>query len=425
MIPSHIQLQRLPFGKWQKLFHTFDFKVGRFRIDVFFGDADTRESRPSSNPSRSPSLMTTRAIPFLSAYLLLALSGSPASEPSAAGEIAVGAIRWDAWHGRASEIGRAMEKSLSPPHWQGRLPFFAQVSPEGSVTISDGSDTVMTREIAHAKSAGLDYWAFCAYGADSPMSLALHRYLAHPARDQVRFCLIGDASHWKPDSFESEAGRLADLMALPCHQTVLGERPLFYLLNLAVESNEAAWAGAGGVRTAVATLRAAVSRRGLPEVYCVAMVPSPDQAKTFAEASGCDAISAYAVQNGGRDAPYAELTAHVETYWQSSLATGARLVPVAMTGWDRRPRVENPVFWEHNEGWGADLERFYQAPTPAELGDHIRSAVEWTRRHPIEAEARAVIVYAWNEFDEGGWICPTLGEGDARVRALGAALARP
>lgn len=263
MIPSHIQLQRLPFGKWQKLFHTFDFKVGRFRIDVFFGDADTRESRPSSNPSRSPSLMTTRAIPFLSAYLLLALSGSPASEPSAAGEIAVGAIRWDAWHGRASEIGRAMEKSLSPPHWQGRLPFFAQVSPEGSVTISDGSDTVMTREIAHAKSAGLDYWAFCAYGADSPMSLALHRYLAHPARDQVRFCLIGDASHWKPDSFESEAGRLADLMALPCHQTVLGERPLFYLLNLAVESNEAAWAGAGGVRTAVATLR------GPPSVVAV------------------------------------------------------------------------------------------------------------------------------------------------------------
>ena len=64
-------------------------------------------------PAAAPSLMTTRAIPFLSAYLLLALSGSPASEPSAAGEIAVGAIRWDAWHGRSSEMGRAMEKVIA------------------------------------------------------------------------------------------------------------------------------------------------------------------------------------------------------------------------------------------------------------------------------------------------------------------------
>jgi len=30
-----------------------------------------------------------------------------------------------------------------------------------------------------------------------------------------------------------------------------------------------------------------------------------------------------------------------------------------------------------------------------------------------------VIIYAWNEFDEGGWLCPTLTEGDSRVQALG------
>jgi hypothetical protein len=140
-----------------------------------------------------------------------------ASAPMAAGRVAVGATRWDAWHGDASDIGRAVQKALSPKQWQPRLPFFADVAADGGVKINGDSDAVMTREIAFAKTAGLDYWAFCAYDADSPMSLALKRYLASPRREDVRFCMIGDVNHWGPDQRESEAARFADLMALPNH----------------------------------------------------------------------------------------------------------------------------------------------------------------------------------------------------------------
>lgn len=369
--------------------------------------------------------MTTRFIQVLLASLLMAVPSSHAAEQAAARGVAVGAIRWDAWHGEASEIGRAVQKSLSPKHWQWRLPFFAEVAKDGIVTIAGDTDAVMTREIAYAQTAGLDYWAFCAYDAESPMSRALKRYLANPARDKVRFCMIGDASHWRPDNFEPEAARFTDLMARPNYQTVLNGRPLFYILNLALESNEAAWAKAGGFRKAVDALRAAARVRGLPEPYCVAMVPWPDKAKAFADASGCDAISAYAVQAGGKDAPFVDLTSCVEDFWKSSMDTGAKVVPLAMTGWDRRPRIESPVFWEYNEGWGADIERFYQEPKPAEIGNHVRKAMEWTRNHPTNAEAQTVIIYAWNEHDEGGWLCPTRGEGDARVQAMGSALAQP
>jgi hypothetical protein len=369
--------------------------------------------------------MSPRLRQALLAWLFIVVPSSPAAERDPAHRVAVGAIRWDAWHGEASEIGQAVQKSLSPKHWQWRLPFFATLAPEGTVTIAGDSEAVMTREIAYAQAAGLDYWAFCAYGAGSPMSRALNRYLANPARDQVRFCMIGDASHWKPDTFPAEAARLADLMARPNYQTVLNQRPLFYLLNLAQETNDKAWENAGGLRQAVEMLRAAARSRGLPEPYCVAMIPWPDKAKAFADASGCDAISAYAVQAGGKAAPFADLTRYVEDFWKRSMDTGAQIVPLAMTGWDRRPRIENPVFWEHNEGWGADQERFYQAATPAEIGRHIRTAVDWTRAHPANAEAQAVIIYAWNEHDEGGWLCPTWGEGDARVRATGSALAQP
>ncbi|MGV3754212.1 MAG: hypothetical protein ACO1QS_02375 [Verrucomicrobiota bacterium] len=369
--------------------------------------------------------MTTRFLQILLASLLIAVPSGAATNRTANSRVAVGAIRWDAWHGDAGEVGRAMQKSLSPKHWQGRLPFFAEVAKDGAVTVAGDTDAVMTRELAYAQKAGLDYWAFCPYGTNAPMSRALNRYLANPARDQVRFCMIGDVSHWRPDNFAPEAARFADLMTRPNHQTVLNGRPLFYILNLSLESNETAWAKAGGVRKAVTALRAAARARGLLEPYCVAMVPWPDQAKAFADASGCDAISAYAVQAGGQGAPFTDLTTYVEDFWQRSLATGAQVVPLAMSGWDRRPRVERPVFWEQNQGWGADIGRFYQPPKPEELAQHVRKAVAWTRSHPTNAEAQTIIIYAWNEHDEGGWLCPTLGEGDARVKALGSALAKP
>jgi hypothetical protein len=369
--------------------------------------------------------MTTRLLSIFCIAAISQIAATDAAEDAPNHRVAVGAIRWDAWHGDASEIGSAVQKSLSPQHWQWRLPFFAEVATDGKVSIAGDTDAVMTREIAYAETAGIDYWAFCAYGADSPMSRALKRYLANPTRSKVRFCMIGDASHWRPDSFTVEATRLAGLMAEPTHQTVLNGRPLFYILNLATEENEKAWAAVGGLSKAVHTLRAAARSKGLPEPYCVAMVPWPDKAKAFATASGCDAISAYAVQAGGKSAAFSELTSYVEDFWKRSMETGAKVVPLAMTGWDRRPRIENPVFWEHNEGWGADIERFYQPAKPSEIASHIQKATEWVRSQPTVAEAQTIIVYAWNEHDEGGWICPTRGEGESRIIALKEARPKP
>jgi len=33
--------------------------------------------------------------------------------------------------------------------------------------------------------------------------------------------------------------------------------------------------------------------------------------------------------------------------------------------------------------------------------------------------ANAILIYAWNELDEGGWLVPTLSEGDAVCRRSG------
>jgi hypothetical protein len=345
---------------------------------------------------------------FLQASLLLRLLWIPVlAVPAreARPDVAIGAIRWDAWHGDASEVGQAVQRSLASPRWQWRLPFFATVNANGTVTIAGDTDDIMAREIAYAKAAGIDYWAFLAYDYESAMSRALHRYLKNPSRDAVHFCMIADVRQWRPERVAAEVARFAELMTLPNYQTVLRGRPLFYLLNLTPDAIEKTPGGNARFRSAIDALRSAARSRGLADPYCVVMTPWPDKAKAFADAAGCDAISAYAVEAGGKGAPFVELTSYVENFWARCAATGAKVVPLAMTGWDRRPRVETPVFWEHNEGWSAEIERFYRA-------------TDWIQTNASTAEAKTVIVYAWNEHDEGGWLCPTLGEGDARVRAL-------
>src|SRR5271165_1659393 len=121
-----------------------------------------------------------------------------ASGVSARGEetIVAGAIRWDAWHGDRSEVGKAVQRSLSPEKWHWRLPFFAQILGKDQVRIDGASQLIMDREIEYARSASLDYWAFLLYADGSAMNHGLEHYLSSTRRRGLRFCLIMEQGQW-------------------------------------------------------------------------------------------------------------------------------------------------------------------------------------------------------------------------------------
>jgi hypothetical protein len=54
----------------------------------------------------------------------------------------------------------------------------------------------------------------------------------------------------------------------------------------------------------------------------------------------------------------------------------------------------------------------------------LQAALDWIKANPKSAEAKAVLIYAWNEFDEGGWLAPTLTEGTARLDTMRSVLAK-
>ena len=204
--------------------------------------------------------------------------------------------------------------------------------------------------------------------------------------------------------------RLVRLMREPGYQSVLQGRPLVYTFHANLPPER--------LRARLQDLRDAAGKAGLKAPYVVYMGGSPDRDWPTAKAGGCDALSAYA---RGGDGAYSALTARVRQDWEAAARDHVPYVPLATTGWDRRPRIDHPVSWER------DLKLppgrpFVRQATPAEIASHIGDALDWTQQHPVDCPAQAIIIYAWNENDEGGWLVPTRkddGKPDtARIDAL-------
>jgi len=51
--------------------------------------------------------------------------------------------------------------------------------------------------------------------------------------------------------------------------------------------------------------------------------------------------------------------------------------------------------------------------------DHVQDAFDFIGANSSICDADTTLMYAWNEHDEGGWLCPTLdGSGQDRLAAL-------
>lgn len=372
-------------------------------------------------------LSTSNGATVATILTVLAFNCAGAQEAGPMARPIVGAIRWDAWHGDASNVGQVVEGTLGPKRYHHRLPFFAKVLSDSEVEVRGDTQAVMDREIEAAHKAGLDYWAFVTYPEEYAMSAGLKLYLSSACKQDIHFCLDlqgawegrGGLQTW-PAKVERYIGYFTD----PCYQTVLDGRPLVYLYSVNDLIGEGRFADWDQARAAFDGLREAALKAGVPAPYFVVQDWGADAAKQHMQRLGMDAIGAYALAGGGVKAPYAELAAVVESWWDQARDTGAPVVPLVMSGWDRRPRIERPHPWEPWQKPGVGMDRYYEAPTPAELAGHLQAAVRWNAANAKAAEANAILIYAWNENDEGGWLVPTLSEGSARLDALQQVLIR-
>ncbi len=338
----------------------------------------------------------------------------------------VGAIRLDGWYGTGSVV-KAVEASLGPPKYHFRLPWFARVVGEGKVSINGDAQAVVEQEIAYAAKAGLNYWAFVDYCDEaSAMHIALNRYRSAKDKKGIRYCFVEEGP--RLDGLGTAAWqRLVEHFRHPDYQTVLDGRPLLFVFVKATRLGRSEWD----------ELKRQTLNAGLKPPYLVLMGWHPEEDAKDMAALGFDAISAYA--RGGSysmtQPSYAEQCAMIRRdRWEKCRALPLPSVTFASAGWDTRPRNERPPPWctwvtaTPDKTPPAQQKPLLDSVTATsdELAAHIREALEWTSANRDLNPANALIIYGWNEHDEGGWLQPTLGPDgrpdEARIRALGRVL---
>ena len=326
--------------------------------------------------------------------MMLAFAALMALDLGAAPIARVGAINWYATIPSTTFIGKCVARSLGPEMFRDRTPYFAKLVATNKVEFPFRTVEEYETELRYAIDAGIDYFAYCWYEESHPAAVATGEgdlvgmthardlHLKSALRDKLHLCAVLTRESY-PDAFMKE---LAATMKLPCYEKVRG-RPLLYLF-----ANK--WTKA--LEQALTACRAAK----VPEPYVAVMAPRRNSELDY---SSVQAISTYAAMTATGKTYESQFAVAMRDNDQR-LKSGLEVIPGFSVGWDPTPRVLNPVPWcVYSKGP-------YPAPATAEqLLAGARKLRQWVAAHPKECPTGHVIAFAWNEFEEGGWICPNLG----------------
>ena len=340
--------------------------------------------------------MQTYAFPRVILSIVLAVVVSAAG----ADELRVGAINWDCSRPSTTFFGGFATRSLGPRQFRDRTPYYAKVVGEDRIEYADRTLAEYETELRYAIDAGIDYFAYCWYDAQPAtnhvrsgaavaaadphlheLTRARRLHLQSPLRDRIGLCAILVACGPYTDGALEE---LADAMRDPCYEKV-GGRPLLYIF-------ERPW------EEVLKRLCAICRARGAGDPYAVRIfngAPSGDS-------PGIDAYGAYACTE--RSATWEGLQSASLRNNAARAAAGKPIVPHWTVGWDPTPRVLHPVPW-----CGYPKTTFHPPATEEQLVFAARGMRAWMDANAAACPTGKMLVFAWNEFEEGGWICPTLG----------------
>ena len=288
----------------------------------------------------------------------------------------------------------------------------------------------MKQQIDFAAENGLSFFAFDWYypeGPDkeTPLNTGLKLYLDAPNRDRLEFCLLV-ANHGgfriRPADWETVCAKWIQLFKNKQHLCV-GGKPL--LIFFSPRELLSAFGGPEGVRKAFDSLRDKATSAGLAGVSIAACsTPGPlhnwSNLEELANA-GFDLFTGYNYHGHPRRSnekiqAFRTMMEGHQDIWDRFAARNIRpYIPVVTVGWDKRP-------WEDAKTT-ATQDYYYPDRTAPLVEEFVSDAVNWLDQHPQSTvPERLILLYAWNENGEGGYLTPTKSMGEYYLKAVSRAL---
>lgn len=341
-------------------------------------------------------------------------------------DVPIGAIRWDAWFDDAPD-----RKALELPAWRHRAPFFARTDEAGRLRLDGDMEHVLHAEVAYARAMGVDYFVFGFYpdtgswGRKLDRHLALNRalrsYLRLPDRMGVRFALSLNQLFPAAD-IEDMADTVAAFVAHPDYmRTENGRAPVYILGHDGLDWSRF-FGSDDAARKAVETFRRKARERPGVDLTFILLHYEPAKATEAALRYGLDMLGAYttfAPGQGAVEQAFAACSGHGAARWQLTARMGLPYVPNVTLGWDSRPRFAPEVNTK-----GKAQGPWCARPEAAALGRYFRDAAVAASAQPAAVPFRSILVYAWNEWAEGGWMAPNVSEGGQWMEVLRRAIGR-
>ena len=349
-------------------------------------------------------MLTRKALCKVVACAVAAGLGSLA----AFGATRVGVINWDCSPPSDTWFGGYQTRSLSPARYRYLTPYYADAKGPDEISYHRRTPAEYDRELQYAIDAGIDYFAYCWYGEDPhakrvplhsgrsiscedhlwEITWARQFHMKSPLREKLGLCAIVLGAHVYTDE---EVVHLAEAMREPCYEKVAGGRPLLYIFGDVTKGE------------ILARIRRAARTVDVPDPFVVAMhgtrktLPATGdrsvQARTF--------YAPPAPPKGGAFLRYPDMYAAIRRVNASWIDQGFDIVPAFATGRDHWPRIEHQVPWTDNPPM-----RYASPATERELVECAKDFKAFMDANRAKCPLDHVLTYAWNEFEEGAYICP-------------------
>ena len=305
------------------------------------------------------------------------------------------------------------------------------------------------REIDLAADHGIDvflydwYW----YSGVKSMEEALEQgFLKAPNRGRMKFALMW-ANHDRRDQFCPEFGKDRTVWLPSRHSPRDLQRVVDYCIEHYFRQPNY-WRVQGGLffsifqpkefieqlggpqetRKLLAKMDDRLHQAGLPSMHWNGMAASPKVAANF-KAAGFQSTSRYNVVTSAPVQPdgtrrYEDVMESHRKHWRDMQSIPLVDMPIVTQGWDSTPRCRTDVPWPFPLGPKSGKNPYYEYPyTPVVVGNTperferlLRDAAAHAQRDP--RQPFAVLVNAWNEWTEGGFLLPEERYGTGYLEAI-------